>query len=331
MGEQSLINPAGFGSDEVRNQVSGHLESRTYRASYQDQNISLDVANLVRGQDPEDALMRKLNHMGVDADPNANVPLPPEAHLEIAALPDMVALDAECKRLTELVKRRYGTLTSAPNSDPLVKRSTEAKQKFRAKKECYRSQRRNQLRRDFFVNKDNALVEQQWSGDSQTEIALSKREATPVLIAERANLASLIGIQDARSPPIRSAAVQTMADLCSRVEPKGSTIHTGPTSRCSSSHPEQVKDEPAISMQCHGLQCLFCLGDEELIFEDRTRTFTRPQALWRHVKIHLEAIEFSCDICCPHPICATKAVTMSNIEHLLNHAQTTHGVRLQAR
>ena len=97
--------------------------------------------------------------MGVDADPDANVPLPPEAHAEIAAPPEMVALDAECKRLSELVKRRYGTLTNAPKSDPLVKRATKAKRKHRAKKEFHRSQRRHQLRRDFSVNKDDALIQ----------------------------------------------------------------------------------------------------------------------------------------------------------------------------
>jgi hypothetical protein len=49
------------------------------------------------------------------------------------------------------------------------------------------------------------------------------------------------------------------------------------------------------------------------------------------VKIHLDAIDSGCNIRCPHPICGTKSLTMNNIEHLLNYAQTTHGTRLQAR
>lgn len=50
-----------------------HLESRTYRIHYQDQNIALDVANLVRGQDTDDAMLRRLNSMGANRHLNANL------------------------------------------------------------------------------------------------------------------------------------------------------------------------------------------------------------------------------------------------------------------
>lgn len=59
---------------------------------YQDQNIALDVANLVRGQDTEDAMLRRLNLMGANRHLNANVALPAAAHAEIAGLPDVTAL-----------------------------------------------------------------------------------------------------------------------------------------------------------------------------------------------------------------------------------------------
>ena len=75
-----LIHSIGFGSEEVRNQVAGHLDSRTYRNNYQDQCITLDVASLVRGQKTEDALLRKFNDVGLNADPNANIALPRETH-----------------------------------------------------------------------------------------------------------------------------------------------------------------------------------------------------------------------------------------------------------
>lgn len=40
---------------------------------YQDQNIALDVANLVSGQDTDDAMLRRLNSMGANRHLNANL------------------------------------------------------------------------------------------------------------------------------------------------------------------------------------------------------------------------------------------------------------------
>lgn len=93
---EQIIKPlttyAGFGSEEVRIQVADHLDSSTYRNNYHDQRINLDVASLVRGQEIEDPLIRKLSDIGTNADHNANVALPPEALEHIAALPDVVPL-----------------------------------------------------------------------------------------------------------------------------------------------------------------------------------------------------------------------------------------------
>ena len=96
-----LTRSAGFGSKEVRNQVAGHLDSRTYRNNYQDQRITLDVASLARGQETEDALIRRLNDVGTNADPGANVALSPEALEHIASLPDVASLQSERRRLAQ--------------------------------------------------------------------------------------------------------------------------------------------------------------------------------------------------------------------------------------
>ena len=114
-----LTCPLGFGSEEVRNQVTGHLESRTYRNSYQHHRIDLEIPGLVLKHAPEDThVIKQINLIGVDADPAANVPLPPEAHDEIAALSDVEALNQEYQLASELVKQKYGGLQNAPEFDP---------------------------------------------------------------------------------------------------------------------------------------------------------------------------------------------------------------------
>jgi hypothetical protein len=79
----------------------------------------LDIPSLVLRQEPEDALLiKQLNLIGANADPAANIPLPPEAYNEIATLPDVDALRVEYQLAIELVREKYSALQKAPESDP---------------------------------------------------------------------------------------------------------------------------------------------------------------------------------------------------------------------
>jgi hypothetical protein len=83
----------------------------------------------------------------------------------------------------------------------------------------------------------------------------------------------------------RIAAIQAMADLCGRVEPpKGSSGKRGAIKsedlslRDTVDHAE-VAEADLFPVRCHELQCLFCIGDEQLKPTDRTRIFCRLQKL----------------------------------------------------
>lgn len=330
-----LTYSAGFGSEEVRNQVAGHLDSRTYRNNYQDQRISLDVASLVRGQKPEDALLRKFNNVGLNADPNANITLPRETCERIAALPDVIALQAEHARLAECIKDKYGSIKDAPASEELVGEYTQAKKLHRARKAFHKAQITSQFRKDFFTRKDTELIQLQLI-DDKTPRKVRVEQIAPILaIPERANLATLIGMDDMRLPAMqaqRAAAVQGMTDLCSRVELKRKIV------RCISSATDDLSKElvPTTASErfptrCQPLQCLFCLGDERLTLKDRTRSFSQQYTLGRHVENHISALQASGAIPCPHPTCRAAGTTVNSLGHLKNHAQKEHGIRLQCR
>lgn len=151
------MRDAGYGSEEVRKQVAGHLDSRTYRTNYQDQRITLDVASLARGQETGNLLIRKLNDIGTNADPNANIALPPEALERIASLPDVVSLQSEYRRVAETLKDKYGSITKAPASEELVEEYLQAKTAYRTRKESHKTRMQSQLRKDFLARKDAAL------------------------------------------------------------------------------------------------------------------------------------------------------------------------------
>ena len=336
----NLTCPPGFGSEEVRNQVAGHLESRTYRNSYQNQRIDLDIPGLVLRQAPEDALLiKQMNLMGANADPAANISLPPEAHDEIAALPDVEALSVDYNRAAESVRQKYGGLQKAPESDSQVHDCKRKMLKLRAKKEFYRSQIRSRLREEYYEQKNIMLIEAQLN---KTDARSPTPEAPVPWIPpmpERAELASLVSSVDMRSPDMlesRIAAIQAMADLCGRGEPpkgfsgKRGAIKSEHLSLGDTVHHAEVGVADPFPVRCHELQCLFCIGDEQLDPPDRTRTFCRLQKLWEHVETHLRNLSGR-EILCPHPQCKIRAVTLNSVEHLLNHAQREHNIRLRCR
>lgn len=328
-----LITRIGFGSEEVRNQVAGHLDSRTYRTNYQDQRINLDVASLVSGHDGEDALIRKLNDVGTNADPNANVALPLETLEQIAALPDVVSLRVEQRRLAELLRRKYGSISRALASDDSLTTYLGVKRAHRTRKEFCKARMRSQLRRDFFARKNAALIEAQLdSKDVRRTLRTEQNSSTPS-IPERAALASLIGAKDMRSVSMRAhraAAIQAMEDLCCRVELRRKAEKPGNNPLgVSAENLTRSNQERSISMKCHCLQCLFCLGDERLNWKDRTRIFSQQYTLGRHVEHHINAIKAGAKMNCPHLICMAQGLIVNNVEHLKNHACREHGIRLQ--
>lgn len=130
--------------------------------------------------------------MGVDREPKANVALLFAVHAEIASLPDVIGLQAERQELTESVRKMYGSLRKAPKSDPLVQRRTDAERKHRAREEFYKKQRQGELRRNFFIEKDDALIEAQLSKEWAVHTNHTTWKTRPILVPERAKLARLV-------------------------------------------------------------------------------------------------------------------------------------------
>lgn len=279
-------------------------------------------------------LIRKLNNIDTNADPNCNVAFPPEVHEHIAGLPDVVALKADWNRLAQNLRDKYGTIMNAPKSDSLVDKYVQAQKKHRAKMQFHRARWRSQQRQNFFARKDASLIAAQLNGDDINGAVHAEQKAPTLSIPERTVLASLIGSEDMRSASMRekrAAAVQTMADLCSRVECKRPARLSRHHSNDLSMNREPSKTNGPFPMQCQTLQCIFCLGDELLQLEDRTRIFAQQHTLGRHVIKHLKVLNITIPITCPHPMCKVEGITVNDVQHLKNHVYRIHGIRLQTR
>jgi hypothetical protein len=71
---------------------------------------------------------------------------------------------------------------------------------------------------------------------------------------------------------------------------------------------------------CKKIQCIFCVGNEALSYEQRTRKFRRVSHIWDHVEnIHLRKVPAEQRIICHHPIYKAKGLPLEGVQDFKNH------------
>jgi hypothetical protein len=141
----------GIGSDEARNQISGHLDSRTYRAHYMDQQIGIDVIAAVKGRKHEEDIIRDVNSMGMTADPNAYYKLSTEDLEAIENLPEIIEAKTVLRAASEAVRDTHGTVENGHRERSLLYQDYElAVKEHHALKQRIRSRWQAQRRQEYF-------------------------------------------------------------------------------------------------------------------------------------------------------------------------------------
>jgi hypothetical protein len=80
----------------------------------------------------------------------------------------------------------------------------------------------------------------------------------------------------------------------------------------------------AFPMVCLPTQCIFCMGQTELLHERRVKSFHSKGTLKKHFEQkHLRHYPEQTPIECPHPSCNE---LLQNKQHLQNHAARVHGI-----
>ena len=81
---------------------------------------------------------------------------------------------------------------------------------------------------------------------------------------------------------------------------------------------------------CEKTQCIFCIGNEALSYEQRTRRFRRVSHMWDHVEnIHLRGVPAEQRIICHHPICKAEGLVLNGVELFKNHVAIAHKIKLR--
>ena len=314
---------------------NGSYINHAVRFNVQDAFLESDIS--------DDGLTRAFTHMSIRCNPGAPKGVPSEVIKPLlAADPDLVDLEQRFTALRTKLKRKYKFIRRAPKKKwtehkDLRKQLTNAKKNLRTDID-------DAYRKHYFFQIHNKMMEKQLQRPSDMtaveEDAITTEDPEPVIdyqLQERAQLQQVLcNLSKNLSPQaivIRKVlAINLMVALASRQEFQTRKPRSTPAFK------ELVKREydtpdlfppsdefPAV---CQKTQCIFCIGNMQLSYTQRTRTFRRISHMWDHVdNLHLRYIRAEQQMICPHPSC--DRLVLNTMMLFKNHVASMHKINLR--
>jgi hypothetical protein len=316
---------------------NGAYINNTVRFNVQDAFLESDIS--------DDGLTRAFTHMSIRCNPGAPKEVP-NGVMEglFAADPEIADLERRFKALATEIKWKHKFIKRAPEGkrtehEDLRKQLANAKKSLRTEiEEAYR--------KDYFFQIHNEMMKRQLQRhldkttvEEETEDAKDIEPIVEHQLEERTRLQQVLcDLSKDLSPQAivsrKVIAINLMIALASRQELQTRKPRSVPASKdlimkeSPASEPSQPADE--FPVVCKKTQCIVCIGNERLSYEQRTRTFRRVAHMWDHVEdIHLRYISADAGIICHHPVCKAQGLVLDNVERFKNHVARVHEVALR--
>lgn len=290
--------------ESIRNQAMGHRSQGIFEKHYRTPEIRWDSQSTYRGTPQQTELVLAGGNKLLQRDLNAPNKLSAAQEVAIMTRPDITSLRMARTATVRQCQSRFGTLkqTQHAGDTTLWKEYTKADQALRSTKRKLRQEVLREARQTWFaMPRDN------------TGSSVHRATNAITLLEDRAKLASILWDESKQAPakPSRLLAINLMATLCSRQEPKGRMTYPAEAKSIASDH---IRDK--LPMRCSPHTCLFCLK------HTRERSLSTRYRLARHLeKMHYPYIKMPAK--CPHPSCME---TIKHIHHFQAHASTVHGI-----
>jgi hypothetical protein len=340
----------GAAPDAVRDQVmrqdpftgvfNGAYLNNCVRFNVQDAFLESDIS--------DDGLTRAFTHMSIRCNPGAPKEVPGKVmQLLLAADPDIADLERRFKELYTQIKWEYKFIKLAPKKigkeyDDLRKQLTNAKKSLKDEIE-------DAYRKDYFFRIHNEMMKMQLKRQSnKTVAAVEEEEVEPVIehqLAERTQLQQILcdfspdlSPQDIVSRKVCAinlfVALASQQEFQTRTRKPRSVPASKDLIKNESPAPAPETSQPAdeFPVVCTKTQCIICIGNERLPYEQRTRAFNRVSHMWDHVEnVHLSKVPVEQRIICHHPVCKAQGLVLSHVMHFKNHVATVHKIDLRPR
>jgi len=83
-------------------------------------------------------------------------------------------------------------------------------------------------------------------------------------------------------------------------------------------------------MKCKPKQCIFCLGDDRKLYEERIFEYSKVNKMLNEVEKHLKTFAPDDKISCSHSRCKAANLVLSNVMTFKNHTAKVHKIVLRA-
>jgi hypothetical protein len=317
-----------------------HASSAVFQHNYLSHYVTQDTQAAYRGLEPQTAIIRVASGMSRSIDPQRPRALTKRQLATVDRRPEVVLARRRRDGLAQRVRAQYTTISRARGT-AAYDTYREAHQAFLRTKKETRKTVLKEVKAQYRAEQPVSDILQQLRKGKSTGVtarASKKNMRVQELSPERkrvlAALLTFVSADAVDNVSRRSEAIDAVQTLCGRQEPGLRKLHNlkdlDEASRSPSPHPVAIACEDKDSghdpfpARCSPTQCIFCMGDEELPIEQRTKKFRNRDGLKRHfIRKHLQYHTAGQRLRCPHPRCVD--VWLNSADHLRNHAETLHG------
>lgn len=356
----------GKAPDAVRDQMMRHDPKwATFNSAYINEHVEFHLQNAYCNEPTEDALIAMLSHIDVMRDPRATSNMVPKE------IWDRLELDPEVLELEEKRKRLKGGKFHYYDNENKEKIEQIGK-KIRTLKPRRVKVVIKQYRQFYFENRPTWDIEQQ-DGNSNDELDMDDSDDDldddfhepdiDLDIPERAELAQLVckqpedlsddeltqrrirfgecmvALMSKRETVRRDIIAQrTAAEVEVKDSPRSSSIDMDAIPTNTSTTKPAVDDAAILGdpfpCRMHKFQCTECIGDEQLLYEDRTFSYTRASSRNDHFDSrHLPTLTQRLAqglLKCAHPKCTKMVSSFESMDQYIDHQVRVHHVKLRA-
>jgi hypothetical protein len=344
----------GKASDAIRDQVMRHNPfTGVFNEAYNNQAVRFNVQDAYLESDiTDDGLTRAFTHMSIRCNPGAPKEVPREVMDQLlAADPEIAVLERQFKESHTRIKWEYKFIKRAPTE--IREAHKKLGQQLKNATKSLEDELEAEHRKDYFFYIHNEMMKRQLNRPLNETVV--EEEAEPVIehqLEERTRLQRVLcDLSKDLSPQAIVArkvlAINLQIALASRQELQTRQRRSAPPCKDPLKDPLK-KDSPVpapafapaldlfpppskFPLVCEKTQCIFCIGNERLSYEQRTRKFGRPTHMMDHVEnLHLR---YASEYPCPHPVCKAEGLVrnnvMHNVMHFKNHVATVHKISLR--
>lgn len=324
----------GIAPDAVVDQVMRHDPMTGCLANaYLNQRVGFNTQDAYLERDPTaDGLTKAFTHMSIRCNPEVPKEIPAAELNKLPPDPNAAELGKEIKLESMRLRQLYGFIKLAPKKER--ESYKELQDERRSVEKIFKTHMTKVYQEVFRRRLHNEELEKQLRGDHSED---ADEPTVEHHLEERTKLQTIlcdfrIELSTQEIVDRKVKAIDTMVLLASRreVRPPRSQTPIAGGSRASTpdeeSLPEPISDIPLVLGKT---QCIYCVSNEQLPFEDRMRSFKRVSHMMDHVEnLHLR-FETGPKYLCRHKKCRHLGDFLTSLNHFKNHVQTVHGITLR--